>query len=84
MLIQPSSPQLDKWELELWSVITSTLPAIIVPELAEAHAIRLALSFTKDEGMDNIVLASDRWSSELQTRRRTDLSVGRLFKIFKS
>ena len=37
----------------------SSIAAITVPELAEALAVRLALSFAKDEGMDNILVASD-------------------------
>ena len=37
----------------------SLLPAITIPELAEAHAIRIDLSFAREEGLDNLVLASD-------------------------
>uniref|UniRef100_A0ACD5UMW3 Uncharacterized protein n=1 Tax=Avena sativa TaxID=4498 RepID=A0ACD5UMW3_AVESA len=32
---------------------------VIIPELAEAMAVRFALSFAQDEGLDNLILASD-------------------------
>jgi hypothetical protein len=37
----------------------NSFPHVIIPELAEAMAVRLALSFARGEGMDNLIIASD-------------------------
>jgi hypothetical protein len=34
-------------------------PHVIIPELAEAMAVRLAFSFARGEGMDNLIIAFD-------------------------
>jgi ribonuclease HI len=38
---------------------SNTIEEITIPELAEAHAVRLALSFAKAEGLSNVQLATD-------------------------
>jgi hypothetical protein len=37
----------------------NSFPNVIVPELAEAMVVRLALSFARDEGLNNLIIASD-------------------------
>jgi ribonuclease HI len=37
----------------------NSFPNVTIPELAEAMAVRLALSFARDEGLDNLIIASD-------------------------
>jgi hypothetical protein len=40
----------------------NNIEEIIIPELAEAYAVRLSLSFARDEGSNNVQLATDRLS----------------------
>jgi ribonuclease HI len=64
----------------------NSFPNVTIPELAEAMAVRLALSFARDEGLDNLIIASDCLSVVQRAKASSrDRSVcGPVFEDIKS